>query len=70
MNNSQKILLELIKYSLFGREDNIVLSDSVVWSDLFKEAQDQTVVGLVTPSIKKMSETQAVPNLFVSDQLK
>ena len=49
MNKSEAALLELIKKSLFDAPVNF--PDDVDWGEVFKEAQAQTVVSLVTGAI-------------------
>ena len=71
MNNYQAVLLSLLKSSLF--DVPISLSDSIDWSDLFQEAVNQTVVGLVAPKVKEWAQKRNVSNIdhwvSKSDQL-
>lgn len=51
INKNQQALLELLKASLFGTEP--LFPDGVNWSEVLKEAQDQTVVALAASAVPK-----------------
>ena len=51
MNDSQKVLLELIKKSQFGRSDEFLKSDNIDWDAVYDEAIHQTVIGIVVHEI-------------------
>ena len=51
MNSSQKVLLELIKKSQFGRSDEFLNSDNIDWDAVCEEAIQQTVIGIVVQEI-------------------
>ena len=53
LNTTQKILIELIKNSLFECDDSFILSYPIEWHSILKEAQDQTVVGLIASTLSK-----------------
>jgi hypothetical protein len=61
MTDSQKQLLNIISSSLFN--SSCKLSDTVDWNEVFQEAKDQTVVGLLVPFVKQLPEDITVPNL-------
>ena len=57
LNNTQTILLELLKSSLFDQPLELPQSaDSVDWDAVLKEAVDQTVAGIVAPTVLKVCE--------------
>ena len=71
MLSSQSVLLQSIISSLYTVP--LHNSNSIDWLSLLQEAIDQTVVGLVVPTVKKYAEDHEVPNLkqwtSIGDQL-
>ena len=61
MNKDTIKLLSFLQSSLF--EAPFSQSELFDWSALLQEAQDQAVVGLVTPVVKKYADEHEVPNL-------
>ena len=71
MNNKQIVLLDFI--APIKVTAPYVFPISIDWSLLLQEALDQTIVGLVVPTVKKYAEDHDVQNLnqwtSISDQL-
>ena len=61
MNDSQKVLLELIKKSQFGKSDDFIYSDNINWDSVREEAVHQTVIGIIAQEIPE--------NIYNSDKI-
>ena len=51
MDTCQKTLLELIKKSQFNTECELNYDDSVDWNEIYDEAVNQSVIGLILPEV-------------------
>ena len=51
MNDNNLILLNLIKYSQFGTNNDTYFSPNIDWKEIYDEAVNQAVLGIVAPEV-------------------